>query len=530
MLTRGAVERRVEAGAEVRALIAALAETADALPAGSYAFIIVPDRLGSIPFARNAQGGLMLPPVQPRSLSAQLVVQLAEELPSWPRLLEKNIVGRLKAEPLASVTADPQAPGTSSPPAVPDRYYCWSPRRHALVALPLAFAPGFRDWDDVVGTRARRCRVPRMIASNDLARHHAPLRAELDAAMARVHDRGWYILGPEVEAFEREFAAYCGAAECVAVGNGTDALELALRALGIGAGDEVATTANAGMYATTAIRAAGAEPAYVEIDASTLLMDPAALAAGLGRARARSSSRISTGASPTSTRSARIARERGIALIEDCAQAHGARAGGAHGRDPRRARLFQLLSDEESGRAGRRRRRRHRRPRAGGEAARAAHLRLGRQVPLHDGRRDEFADGRAAGGGAAREAAASRRLESPAARDRGALRARRSGIPPSCCRRRPSAEADVAHLYVVRTKERESLRAHLAAAGVATDVHYPVPDHRQPGAGGAPPQGLARTERACAEVLSLPCYPELTAAEIDAVAAACNRWQPATRS
>ena len=90
--------------------------------------------------------------------------------------------------------------------------------------------------------------------------------------------------------------------------------------------------------------------------------------------------------------------------------------------------------------------------------------------------------------------------------------------------------SDIAHLYVVRAKERESLRAHLTAAGVATDIHYPVPDHRQPGAGIVPPQGLARTERACAEVLSLPCYPELTAAEIDAVAAACNRWQPATRS
>jgi hypothetical protein len=91
----------------------------------------------------------MLPPVQPRSLAAQLVVQLAEDLPSWPALLEKNIIGRLKAEPLASVTADPQAPGMSSPPAVPDRYFCWSPRRHALVALPLAFEPGYRDWNDV---------------------------------------------------------------------------------------------------------------------------------------------------------------------------------------------------------------------------------------------------------------------------------------------------------------------------------------------------------------------------------------------
>ncbi len=149
MLTHGAVERRAQAGSEVRALIAALGEAAAALPEGSYAFVIVPDHLGSIPFARNAQGGLMLPPVQPRSLSAQLVVQLANDLPSWPNLLKKNIVGRLKSEPLANVTADPQSPGTSPPRAVPDHYFCWSPKDHRLVPLPLAFEPEFRDWNDV---------------------------------------------------------------------------------------------------------------------------------------------------------------------------------------------------------------------------------------------------------------------------------------------------------------------------------------------------------------------------------------------
>ena len=149
LLTRGAVERRAHAGAEMTALIAALAQTADTLPPGSYAFILAPDHLGSIPFARNAQGGLMLPPAQPRSLSGQLIVQLAADLPGWPLLLEKNIIGRLKAEPLASVTADPQAPATSSPLAVPDYYYCWNADRHMLVALPLAFAPGYRDWDEI---------------------------------------------------------------------------------------------------------------------------------------------------------------------------------------------------------------------------------------------------------------------------------------------------------------------------------------------------------------------------------------------
>ena len=151
LLTQGAVERRAQAGAEVRALIAALAKTADAVPASSYAFVIVPDHLGSIPFARNAQGGLMLPPVQSRSLSPQLVVQLADDLPAWPAQLEKNIIARLKAEPLSDVAADRGAAATQLPPAVPDRYFCWSPRGHALVELPLSFREGFSDWNEVWG-------------------------------------------------------------------------------------------------------------------------------------------------------------------------------------------------------------------------------------------------------------------------------------------------------------------------------------------------------------------------------------------
>jgi dTDP-4-amino-4,6-dideoxygalactose transaminase len=99
------------------------------------------------------------------------------------------------------------------------------------------------------------------------------------------------------------------------------------------------------------------------------------------------------------------------------------------------------------------------------------------------------------------------------------------GMPPAAV-----DGADVVHLYVVRAKARDALRVHLAAAGVATDVHYPVPDHRQAGWRGAASPSLLRTERACDEVLTLPCYPELTEAEIAAVAAACNAWRPATRS
>jgi dTDP-4-amino-4,6-dideoxygalactose transaminase len=372
-----------------------------------------------------------------------------------------------------------------------------------------------------------------MIALNDLARHHAPLRAELDAAIARVQDRGFYILGPEVDAFEREFAAYCGARECVAVGNGTDALELALRALGIGAGDEVATVANAGMYATIAIRATGAMPVYVDVGERTLLMDAAALA---GRVTPRMRAVVAThlyGRLADVDALARIARERGIALVEDCAQAHGAERNGARAGTAGALGCYSFYPTKNLGALGD----------AGavvtGDAALAARVRelrtYGWRTKYHcavaggmNSRMDEL------------QAAALRvklpHLDGWNRRRREIAQAYANAITHSAIALPPVATgadegADVAHLFVVRTAQRESLRAHLAAVGIATDVHYPVPDHWQPPLpAGVPLTGLERTERACAEVLSLPCYPELTAAEIASVAAACNRWQPATRS
>jgi hypothetical protein len=149
VLTRAAVERRALAGAEMNALTAALAATADATPPSSYAFVIVPDRIGAIPFARNGQGGMMLPPVQRRSLSTNLVVQLADDLPNWPKLLAANIIGRLKSEPLQDVTANPQAAAGTQAPAAPDRFYCWNTKTHTLVPMPLVFAPDYSDWNDV---------------------------------------------------------------------------------------------------------------------------------------------------------------------------------------------------------------------------------------------------------------------------------------------------------------------------------------------------------------------------------------------
>jgi aminotransferase EvaB len=368
-----------------------------------------------------------------------------------------------------------------------------------------------------------------MISLNDLSRHHAPMRAELDAAIARVQDRGWYILGPEVEAFEREFAGYCGSAHCVAVGNGTDALELSLRALAVRAGDEVATTANAGMYATTAILAVGATPAYVDVDASTLLMDPAALDARLGpRTRAVIVTHLYGRLADTAALAA-LARKRGIALIEDCAQAHGAQHGGARAGTRGALGCYSFYPTKNLGALGD----------AGAvitdDRELASTLRAlrtyGWGTKYHrtmeggmNSRMDELQ-------------AAVLRVKLPRL-DAWNMRRREIAARYSAALAHPGIAVplvaddgtDVVHLYVVRTRQRDSLRAHLAAAGVATEIHYPVPDHRQPPVKVADEPSLPHTEQACAEVMSLPCYPELSDAEIDAVTAACNRWQSATRS
>jgi dTDP-4-amino-4,6-dideoxygalactose transaminase len=368
-----------------------------------------------------------------------------------------------------------------------------------------------------------------VIALIDLSRHHAPLREELEAAMARVHDRGWYILGPEVEAFEREFAAYLGIAECVAVGNGTDALEVALRALMVGSGETVATVANAGMYATTAIRAVGAVPAYVEIDASTLEMDPAALAVvAETMPRAIIVTHLYGRVTDVDT-IAQISRAHGIPLIEDCAQAHGAKTGARCAGTNGVAGCFSFYPTKNLGALGD----------AGAvvtdDRELAARLRALRvygwgakyYCSIQGGMNSRMDELQAAVLRAKLPHLDrwNRRRREIAARYRAAISHPYIVLPPF-----NDDGSDVAHLYVVRVKARESLREHLKAEDIATDIHYPIPDHRQPGAGIMPQQGLTRTDRACAEVLSLPCYPELTDDEIDEVAAACNRWQPATRS
>ncbi|GLS03407.1 aminotransferase [Chitiniphilus shinanonensis] len=357
-----------------------------------------------------------------------------------------------------------------------------------------------------------------MLLINDLGRHNGALDAELRAAIDRVLQRGYYILGPENQAFEAEFAQYLGVAGTVAVGNGTDALELALRTLEVGPGDEVLTVANAGMYASTAIRAIGAVPRYVDIEPQSMQLDLRLLdAAVTPRTRALVLTHL-YGRMADAAGALAWARARGIALIEDCAQAHGAM------RDGRRAgswgdlAAFSFYPTKNLGALGD----------GGAVASNDAEL-LERLRSLRQyGWRGKYHVG-LEGGRNSRldelQAAVLRaklpHLDGWNARRRAIVQRYRAGLADLGWQLPlPPGDDDVAHLCVVRLAARDAVRSALAAAGIATEIHYPIPDHLQSVA--APGVSLPETERAAQTILTLPCFPELSDAEIDQVIAACR--------
>jgi dTDP-4-amino-4,6-dideoxygalactose transaminase len=368
-----------------------------------------------------------------------------------------------------------------------------------------------------------------MVPVNDLKRHIMPLRGELEAATAKVIAGGRFILGQACEGFEAAFARYCGAADCVGVANGTDALELALRALGIGAGARVATVANAGMYSTAAILAVGARPVFIDIDPDTLVLSPAAL-----RAAERFDAVIVTHLYGRMAEMPEIlAAVQGAPVIEDCAQAHGAALDGRKAGIWGTLGCFSFYPTKNLGALG-----------DGGavvtsDAALATRLRRLRQygwtaryrAELPGGMNSRLDEMQAAmllvllphldGWNACRRAIA--------ARYRAALG--ECGLIWT----RPAPEgADVAHLCVVRSSARNPLRAALAESGIDSDVHYPILDYRQPAVVAAIGESgpLAESELATASVLTLPCFPEMTDAEIgaviDAVAACAERFAGAS--
>ncbi len=366
----------------------------------------------------------------------------------------------------------------------------------------------------------------------DLPAQLQRIRPDVDAAVAGVLDSARFVLGQENEAFEREFAAYCGVRHAVAVNTGTSALHLALRALGVGQErgreDEVVTVPFTFVATAAAAVYCGARPVYVDVDPATLTMDPERLEAAI-TPRTRAIVPVHLYGQPADMGPILdIAARHGIPVLEDACQAHGAEDRGRRVGSLGAAAAFSFYPGKNLGAAG-----------EGGavttnDDALASRLRLLRdwgaahkydhELLGFNNRMDEM------------QAAILRvklgQLDrwTEERRERAARYRRELAGGPE----EPVAErADVRHVYhlfVVRTPHRQHLQRVLDRAGIGNGVHYPIPVHLQPPYRfGYQPGDFPVSERAAREVLSLPMFPELTAAQQDAVVAALDPRTNAAR-
>ncbi len=341
---------------------------------------------------------------------------------------------------------------------------------------------------------------------------------EIKEAIVRVLAGGWYIMGPEVAAFEREFAAYCGAAHCVGLASGTDALLLALKASGISPGDEVITVSQTAVATVVAIELAGATPVFCEIDPLNRCMDPACIEP-LITPLTRAIVPVHLYGNPADmTRICAIASRYGLRVIEDCAQAHGAMIGNQRVGSFGDAAAFSFYPTKNLGAIG-----------DGGavvtnSAEIAEQLVLLRQygwkeryishISGMNSRLDELQ-------------AAILRVKLPALdadnQKRRDIAAAYNAALDSSCFAEPRQQPDtthVMHLYVVEClHDRQKLMESAKTAGIATGIHYPQPVHWQPAYQCylLPGQQLPVTDRLVSRILTLPMYPELEREHIDLV-------------
>jgi dTDP-4-amino-4,6-dideoxygalactose transaminase len=347
-----------------------------------------------------------------------------------------------------------------------------------------------------------------------------------DSAIRSVLDSGRFIGGRAVHSFESSFADYAGAPFCVAVANGTDALELALRAAGVQAGDEVATVANAGMYATTAIRSIGAVPLYVDVDPETFLISLPALEAAADRATRAVVITHLYGRMARMPEIMSFANHRDMIVVEDCAQSHGARLSGRHSGTWGVAGAFSFYPTKNLG--------------AMGDAGAIVTSRkdiADRVRALREYGWDKRFYSAIPGG------RNSRMDEIQAA----VLNARLPFLDDMNRKRREIAEkyaigissltnidissitgdSFVAHQAVITCQRRDELAHWLSGCGVETMIHYPVPDHLQRSQNGLAFRkgSLEATEVLAKRVLSLPCFPELRDDEAGYVINCLSKWK-----
>jgi dTDP-4-amino-4,6-dideoxygalactose transaminase len=353
----------------------------------------------------------------------------------------------------------------------------------------------------------------RRVAFVDL--HLAEEAAEIGDAIARVTQRAWFVLGPEVEAFEQEFALASGTPHAVGVGSGTDALALILRALGIGAGDEVITTPLSAAFTAIAIVMAGARPVFADIDPERMTLDAAAAERAITE-RTVALLPVHLYGQPADLKSlAGLAKRKGLALIEDCCQAHIATCEGQPVGTFGIAGAFSFYPTKNLGALGdggavvtrdAALADRIKRLRNGGQTDRYHHVEIGVNSRLDE---LQAAVLRARLPLLGRRTAQRRTL---AARYRSLLSDVKAVTVP------PELDAGhVYHLFPVRARRRTVLQDRLRAAGIETLVHYPVTINRQPAFASTDPADCPEAARAANELLSLPFYPGLPVEVLDSV-------------
>lgn len=358
-------------------------------------------------------------------------------------------------------------------------------------------------------------------------------RSEIDEAVSRVLDSGWYILGEEVTAFELEFGAFVGAPHVVGVASGTDALELALRACGVGNGDLVFTVAHTAVATVVAIERTGAQAILVDIDPYSYNMDVGALRAMIGHCppgRPRAVVPVHLYGNPADMPAiCEIANEHGLYVVEDCAQAHGSRIHGRSVGTWGQMAAFSFYPTKNLGALG------DGGAVVSGDAELSETVRGLREYGWRERYVSEYpgCNSRLDSLQAAILRAKLPYLDSDNAQRRSHARRYRELLAEVEIRM-PTAIPDIQHVYhqfVIRTARRNALSAYLRDRGVDTTIHYPVPVHRQPAYAGRvfTPGVLEHSEAAAGEILSLPMYPELTSAALDTVAQHILEWTALNR-
>ena len=357
----------------------------------------------------------------------------------------------------------------------------------------------------------------------DLKAQYGTIRKEIDAAIQRVLDSTAFIMGPDVAAFEKDFAAFCRADYAIGVASGTDALHLTLRACGVGAGDEVITTPFTFIATAEAISMCGAKPVFADIDPLTYNIDPERVERAI-TPRTKALLPVHLYGQPADIDPLlSIARKHSLRVIEDAAQAHGAEYKGRRVGTLAAAACFSFYPGKNLGAYGD----------AGAVVTNDAAIANSVRLLRDHGRRDKY-EHLVPGFGSRLDTmqaavlhAKLRHLERWNVRRKqiAARYDRLLGETGVAVPFRPGWAEPVYHLYVVRVQERASKQEKLRSAGIATGVHYPIPLHLQPAyrdlgyrAGDFP-----NAEKAAAEVMSLPIYPELADADIDRIAGALSR-------